>query len=272
MDGDAAELLAPRAVLPGDLLAPVCAFERVVLGPGAVRDGARLLATRAGLLRWEPRACRLWVEGERKRYVAAVGDHVIGHVAKKDGEEYRLDIGASALALLPVLAFDGATKRNRPHLQARVSRRTDPSRACGVPCCASGVPSSAQVGALVYARVVSASRDMDPELSCAAPDGVGAKDWVTKEAIFGELSGGLNFECAPSICAALQCDGCAVLEALGELAPFELAVGANGRVWLNAEASAMVVLARLAIVQSGGRTPHEQAQLVAQLASGVDIS
>jgi len=35
-------------------------------------------------------------------------------------ENYGVDIGAPFRALLPVLAFEGATKRNRPQLQVRV--------------------------------------------------------------------------------------------------------------------------------------------------------
>ena len=62
--------LEPRQVLPGDLLAPVAAFDRVVLGPGVVREESRLLASQSGILRWEAADCRLWVECEKKRYVA----------------------------------------------------------------------------------------------------------------------------------------------------------------------------------------------------------
>jgi exosome complex component RRP40 len=244
-DASASTSLEPRQVLPGDLLAPVSAFERVVLGPGVAREEAQLLSTQAGILRWDADDCRLWVECEKKRYVAAFGDHVIGVVTKKDAEDYRIDIGAATPAALPVLAFDGATKRNRPHLA---------------------------VGALVYARVVLANKHMDPEVSCAAPDGMGAKDWVTKESVFGELLDGLVFECPTGICAELLDPRCAVLQALGEVAPFELAVGANGRVWLNAEAEAMTVLGRMSILQSRGRTAAEQKQMVRQLARGVDLS
>ncbi len=45
----------------------------------------------------------------------------------------------STPGLLPHLAFDGATKRNKPNLS---------------------------VGALVYCRVAVANKDMDSELSC----------------------------------------------------------------------------------------------------------
>lgn len=45
-------------------------------------------------------------------------------------ENYGADIGAPFRALLPVLAFEGATKRNRPHLQASgQGRHSTPQRA-----------------------------------------------------------------------------------------------------------------------------------------------
>ncbi len=70
-----------------------------------------------------------------------------------------------------MLAFDGATKRNKPTLL---------------------------VGALVFARVVSADRDLEPELTCqvsataSGPDGghFAKKDWVTGQSVYGELKGG----------------------------------------------------------------------------------
>ena len=35
----------------------------------------------------------------------------------KTGRQYRVDIGISMTAVLPELAFQGATKRNKPNLQ-----------------------------------------------------------------------------------------------------------------------------------------------------------
>lgn len=73
--------------------------------------------------------------------------HACTHTARPPSlpaENYGVDIGGPFRALLPVLAFEGATKRNRPHLQ---------------------------VGDLVYGRVESAHRDLEPVLSCM--DGAG---------------------------------------------------------------------------------------------------
>ncbi len=51
------------------------------------------------------------------QYVAAKGEHVIGIVTAKAGDIFRVDIGASDTASLSYLAFEGATKRNRPDVK-----------------------------------------------------------------------------------------------------------------------------------------------------------
>lgn len=229
-------------VFPGDALAKVGDFERVVLGSGVVREGDVLVSTRVGILRWDAEMARLWVQTEQRRYVAAQGDHVIGVVVGTHADEYRVDIGSAAAAMLPVLSFDGATKRNRPHLAG---------------------------GALVYARVVVANKDMDPEISCAAPPGVSSKDWVTGESLFGELQGGHTFSCPASLCAvlALEDEECPVLEALSQVSPFEMAVGNNGRVWINAREPSMAILAQQAMLLCHTYPVHDHARLVHELAT-----
>ena len=109
-----------RPCFPGDVLVPdVAVHEQLVIGPGVAREDASLVATRVGVVRWEESQTLLWVESDLKRYWPALNDHVIGVVVDKGAEEYKLDIGTAAKALLPVLAFDGASKRNRPHLAVR---------------------------------------------------------------------------------------------------------------------------------------------------------
>jgi hypothetical protein len=113
-------------------------------------------------------------------------------------ESFAVDIGGPFRALLPVLAFEGATKRNRPHLQVGgwVARCwvvgwwlgagwLDAAAACchsvavavalllllllGVPVwpqTANHLWPVPQLGDLVYCRVESAHRDLEPVLSC----------------------------------------------------------------------------------------------------------
>ena len=54
------------------------------------------------------------------QYVPAPQESIVGIVAGRSGEGWRVDIGAAHFALLDGLAFEGATKRNKPNLKVRV--------------------------------------------------------------------------------------------------------------------------------------------------------
>ena len=61
------------------------------------------------------------VDHGSRRYVPRKGDSVLGVVTKQGNAEYHeVDVGRgrNRVALLPVLGFDNATKRNRPMLKA----------------------------------------------------------------------------------------------------------------------------------------------------------
>ena len=51
------------------------------------------------------------------QYVPMKGDRVLGVVTKTTGRSSRVDSGSAVSAVLPELAFEGATKRNKPNLQ-----------------------------------------------------------------------------------------------------------------------------------------------------------
>ena len=161
------------AVLPGDDVTEhvLDLSQPVVLGMGLVQEHESLVATTAGVLRFGGQN-KYWVETTRKRYVPSLEDIVIGTVRARHGESFSLDIRARCPAVLPGLAFDGASKRNKPNLA---------------------------VGALVLARVVTANKDMEPELSCMALHGT-KKDWVTGLAQFGELHGGMTLNASYGLC------------------------------------------------------------------------
>jgi exosome complex component RRP40 len=59
-------------------------------------------------------------------------------------------------------------------------------------------PASTQIGAVIYARVVLANKDMEPELSCISTQY--KKEWMTGQAVFGEVNGGYMFECSTALC------------------------------------------------------------------------
>jgi exosome complex RNA-binding protein Rrp4 len=112
---------------------------RVVAGgTGAAAAGTNVTATKAGVFRFQAKN-RFWVDSDQKRYVPVMDDVVIGVVASRHAENYKVDVGASSLVQLDALAFDGASKRNKPNLQvgdivyARVILvRGAPARCC---CC-----------------------------------------------------------------------------------------------------------------------------------------
>ncbi len=139
-----------------------------------------------------------------------------------------MDIGAAFPATLGFFSFEGATKKNRLNLQ---------------------------VGSTVYARVLLANKDMDPELTC-----VSARN---KAEGYGELNGGYLFKCSISLAytytdtstsghslSRLLDEECVLLKLLGKAVPFEIAVGMNGKVWVNSHTRKNTALIANAIINS----------------------
>jgi exosome complex component RRP40 len=235
-------------VLPGDnvssLLEPHAGASGLRLGSGLRQsEDGRVLATRAGVLSFlEPN--RFFLLSSSCRYVPAAGDTVVGVVKDRLAESYRVRIHGTSLAQLPQLAFDGASRRNKPSLA---------------------------VGSLVYARVAACSKHMEPELTCCAPPGSLAKDWVTGQSVFGELAGGRLVHVSTGLARRLLDPGCALLSALGKAMPFEAAVGLNGLVWVQApeERHCAAVAAALEAAEFVSEAQGEQlaARFIAQFAA-----
>lgn len=142
-----------------------------------------------------------------------------------------VDIAGPSNALLPQLSFEGATRRNRPNLQ---------------------------IGDLVYARVVQATKDMDPVLSCVDASG--------KASGFGQLKGGTYTTCMSSYARILLGQPPApVLQALSEAVQFEIAVGLNGRVWVDSPSCSTTVLVCNAIQRAAALPSSKVADMVKAL-------
>ncbi|KAG2237658.1 hypothetical protein INT48_004561 [Thamnidium elegans] len=220
----------PRIVLPGDVI-DVDTDSTVVLGPGLRQEGEDVVATKAGVLRHLETGNKWWIESNQKRYIAATGESVIGTVTAKMTEYFRVDIGAAHSATLPILSFEGATKRNRPNLPLH---------------------------SLVYCRVAMANPDMEAELECVSPQ-TGKADG------FGELTGGYVFKCSLGLCRRLLNPNTPILTLLGQYFPFETAVGMNGRVWINSEEIKNTTLIANAILNSEYLSTEECKQMVEEL-------
>lgn len=195
------------SVLPGDYLTPLLEqYGDISIGPGLQQQSGKVTATCAGVLsRCKPN--RFFVLTNNRRYIPSVGDVVVGVVTDRMGEAYNVALHGSCSAQLPLLAFDGATKRHKPELAA---------------------------GSLVFCRVSSTSRGLDPELSCMAGGTGPRKDWATGQCVYGELKGGQIDQVSVGLARRMMDPACPALTALGSQFPFELAVGLNGVVWYQA--------------------------------------
>uniref|UniRef100_A0A7S0ZEN3 Ribosomal RNA-processing protein 40 n=1 Tax=Timspurckia oligopyrenoides TaxID=708627 RepID=A0A7S0ZEN3_9RHOD len=230
---------AGDVVVPGDELGLIGVGSDVVvrIGPGVRVERQLVVASVAGVVNIIPSRSKVWVETNGKRYVPIADDLVIGTVVERHSEGYRVDIGSSECATLGALEFEGATKRNRPMLNP---------------------------GAVVYARVVSAQRWTEPELSCTVPGS--NRSWVSGESTLGELVGGnvikVSLGTARSLFVQNEKN---VLSVLGEHISYESAIGYNGRIWIKAGSVPHSVLVSLAIENAQALTQDETSRLISSL-------
>jgi exosome complex component RRP40 len=143
----------------------------------------------------------------KDQYIPAVGDLVVATIHHSSADVYYASLSDyTPNATLPQLSFEGATKKTRPQLAP---------------------------GSLVYARVTLANKHMDPELECVSST-TGKSDGL------GPLTGGMVFTISLSMARRLMLPrpseqgALVLLEELGSQGlPFEIAVGRNGKVWID---------------------------------------
>ncbi|KAI5074353.1 hypothetical protein GOP47_0010314 [Adiantum capillus-veneris] len=221
-----------KIVAPGDIVLDLgqLSIPTLRLGGGLRQDQDLVIATKAGRLKFiKPN--KVWVEGSQKRYIPSLDDVVIGLVVDRRSESFTVDIGGPVYASLSIFLFEGATRRNIPNLQA---------------------------GSVLYMRVVKAHRDMTPEVSCV--------DAMGKASGFGQLKDGFVFQCSTGLARALLSrPTCPVLEALGKGLSFEIAVGVNGRVWVNGDSVSTIILVSNAIMNAEFLSAAQQQLMVQKL-------
>ncbi|WFD00891.1 exosome non-catalytic core subunit rrp40 [Malassezia yamatoensis] len=154
-----------------------------------------------------------WVDTNTRRYIPTIDDLVIGQVTNRGVESYTVTLFSAHSASLPVLAFEGATRRNRPNLE---------------------------VGALVYARVISADTWAEPEISCVDPitgksEGMGElkRDPLREVSMVWPIRLGLA--------RALYNPKHTLLSRIASHFPFEAAIGLNGLVWVRTSTAEQAV-------------------------------
>jgi len=170
------------------------------------------------------------------QYIPQTGDLIIATVHHTSADYYHCIITPyTAPAGLPVLSFESATRKTRPHLAN---------------------------GALVYARISSASKHSDPELECVHPSR-GKADGL------GPLKGGMVFDVSVGFARRLMAGrkgGVVLLDEVADHVEFEVAIGRNGRVWVNAREEKMKLTLSLGRalqeVDEKGLTVEEQREVV----------
>ncbi|GKT25581.1 Exosome complex RNA-binding protein 1/RRP40/RRP4 like protein [Aduncisulcus paluster] len=143
-------------------------------------------------------------------YVPRIHECVVGKIVGDYREHFLVDIGAVDKAYLSKLAHREATRRNRLNYKH---------------------------GELIYARITSWDIRMGCEISCT--------DFLGESDIMGVLKGGITQEIDSTDAKLLASshEGSKFLSLLAEYFPFEIAIGANGLIWINSiSCSASIIL------------------------------
>lgn len=188
-----------QVVVPGEDITHLISSgkqTKIILGPGLRRVAEKVYSCNGGILR--KRTNTYWVDSHRKRYIPQRDELVVGIVTAKSGDYFRVDIGSSEPAILSYQAFEGATKKLRTKVE---------------------------IGDLLYGRLLTANRDMEPELVCINSKG--------KSDVMGILPpDGYLFHCSIDLVRKLLNPKCP-FDKLGKSLSFEYAIGLNGRIYIR---------------------------------------
>lgn len=182
-------------LLPGD---KIVAEQR--LGPGISApplEEPRVVL--AGEDNWSDKV--VFINANTKRYTPANRDYVVGVISQRLADVYRVRLQEySKPVRLSHLAFQGATKKNKPNLN---------------------------VGDVVYGRITHCDKDTEVEMECV--------DSSSGKAMgFGQLKEGNIISVGLGYARKLLFEGHPVLDAIGAKYQYELAIGMNGRIWVKA--------------------------------------
>ena len=218
------------SVLPGYIVEEAMGMaknnKKVILGPGLRQDeNESVLISKSGILKKKP-PNTFWVDCHQKRYIPNRGEVVIGVVIQKAGDIFRVDIGASEPAALSYLAFENATKKNRPDVN---------------------------VGDVVCAKLLIAHRDLEPELVCVDSHG--------KKGKLGVLSEGFVFNCSINLVRKILNSKSPFLDRLAKEMAFEMAAGMNGRIWIKGKTVKETIAVGNAILAVEYKTDDEISEL-----------
>ncbi|KAF1838489.1 exosome complex exonuclease RRP40 [Decorospora gaudefroyi] len=201
---------SPAVLLPGDDIAPgslpkgTGKKKTLTLGPGLRHTPPdTVTATVAGALLTDNKKNAASVDYNSGRYLPFAGDLVIATVNGSAAENFNCLLTPNTPpATLPHLAFEGATKKTRPQLP----------------------PNS-----LVYCRVANAGKHLPSELTCVDPS-------TGKGEGLGLLKGGMLFKVSLGMARRMLAakGGITLLDTMGAKVGFEVTIGRNGLVHVDA--------------------------------------
>ncbi|CAF0719963.1 unnamed protein product [Adineta steineri] len=208
-------------VLPGDTIAlsslpsPLDSSNSVTLGPGLHYDkhtGA-FTSHSCGHIR-EPSSLIYYIDGHRPAVSSLTsGDLVLGIVVRRQLESLLVDIGYNELASLSLYDFEGATKRTKPNVDR---------------------------GDIIYGRL-KIDGECQPQIICINEDGKADGMGILSEH-------GYVFDIPVDVANDLI-EHNNLLEELGNEMPYEIAIGANGRVWVKATTTRTMIALRKVLLE-----------------------
>lgn len=223
-----------KLVLPGDKL-NIDPELPISLGPGVYCNPKtqEIIPVNAGVetIQLGKRGDQLaYVDYDSKRYIPAVGDFVVGTITGAFGDAYKVSLSDFSLGVsLSYMAFPNASKKNRPTLK---------------------------VGDLVYARVLTAAKELEAEIECM--DSSSGQD-----AGFGLLEDGICIDVPLSFCRHLLFDEqFPLLRLLAKYCKFEIAIGVNGKVWVKTDDIKNTLACYRSIIQCSKSSTKDYSQII----------
>ncbi|KAJ3432391.1 exosome complex component rrp40 [Anaeramoeba flamelloides] len=215
-------------VLPGEKLGEMNS-NPIKIGNGLVIRNGSIVSSKCGILQFK-KPDKYWINNNQKRYNPIVGQHVIGFITQKAGTNYLVDLGTNVPAVLSFFGFPGATKKNRPQLK---------------------------INDTVYARIVVSNGTEEPQIVCM--------DKNERASGFGQLEGGYCFKCSLNLSRKFLQPRNKILSYLGKKLKFEIAVGVNGRIWINSGSVQDTILITNAIQKTEGLTEKPARKVINML-------
>ncbi|XP_067323081.1 exosome complex component RRP40 isoform X2 [Anolis sagrei] len=115
-----------------------------------------------------------------------------------------------------------------------------------------------RVGDLIYGQFIVANKDMEPEMVCI--DSSGRANGM---GVIGQ--DGFLFKVSLGLIRKLLAPDCEIIQDLGQLYPFELVLGMNGRIWVKAKTIQQTLIVTNVLEACEHMTAEQRKQAVAKV-------